>query len=82
MKVAGHPYPLLSTAETETIHRGVLRILAEAGMQIQNQALLADLAAFGLPVDFDTQRVRFPRRGSSAFWPRPNPTIGSGPSPR
>jgi trimethylamine--corrinoid protein Co-methyltransferase len=37
-----------------------MRILAEIGMQIENDDLLRALADFGLPVDFSTQRVRFP----------------------
>jgi trimethylamine--corrinoid protein Co-methyltransferase len=61
MHIAGHPYEVLSSAEVELIHHSALRILEEMGMEVQNQALLADLADFGLRVDYDHERVRFPR---------------------
>ena len=60
MYSAGHAYNLMSTTEVETIHRSALRILDEVGMEIQNERLLKVLADFGLPVDFTSQRVRFP----------------------
>ncbi|MBI4928967.1 MAG: trimethylamine methyltransferase family protein [Anaerolineae bacterium] len=60
MHAAGHPYDLLSAVEMDCIHRNVLRILAEVGIEIQNERLLADLAGFGLQVDLAAQRVRFP----------------------
>ena len=47
-------------SEIELIHNSALRILEEMGMEIQNQQLLKDLADFGLLVDFDQERVRFP----------------------
>lgn len=60
MRVAGHAYNLMSESEVSCIHHNALRILAEVGMEVQNEALLRDLQAFGLPVDLDAQRVRFP----------------------
>lgn len=60
MHIAGHPYQVLTTVEIELIHRSALRILNEMGMEIQNQALLKDLADFGLQVDYQGERVRFP----------------------
>jgi trimethylamine--corrinoid protein Co-methyltransferase len=81
--IAGHPYQVLSTPEIELIHRNALRILAEMGMEIQNQKLLADLADFGLPVDFDQERVRFPESVVEQFiatadkydWEAHRPTV-------
>ena len=60
MRVAGHEYNLLSADEVNCIHRNALRILAEVGMEVQNQELLRDLPAIGLEVDLQTERVRFP----------------------
>lgn len=60
MRVAGHEYNLMSPAEVECIHRNAMRIMAEVGMQIQNQALLSDLRESGLEVDLQAERVRFP----------------------
>jgi trimethylamine--corrinoid protein Co-methyltransferase len=60
MHIAGHPYQVLSVEEIELIHRNALRILVEMGMEVQNRQLLEDLAAFGLLVDYDQERVRFP----------------------
>jgi len=59
MRVAGHVYNLMSSAEVGLIHHSALRILKEVGIEIQNQHLLEVLADFGLQVDFQTQRVRF-----------------------
>ena len=60
MRVSGRPLSILSQDEVTAIHRGALRILAEMGMEIQNQQLLELLADAGWPVDFSAQRVRFP----------------------
>ena len=60
MRIARHPYAVLSQAEVELIHRSALRILAKMGMEVQHHGLLEALAGFGLPVDFAAQRVRFP----------------------
>lgn len=60
MKFTNHAYDILSSAEIGLIHAGALRILDEMGMQIQNHRLLEACASAGLPVDFDSQRVRFP----------------------
>ena len=60
MHAAGHAYNLLSSAEIGLIHQSTLRILAQVGMEIQNQRLLEVLADSGLPVDFQAQRVCFP----------------------
>ena len=62
MHIAGHPYKVLSTSEVELIHNSALRILAEMGMEIQNQPLLKELADFGLLVDYQAERVRFPTK--------------------
>jgi trimethylamine---corrinoid protein Co-methyltransferase len=60
MRAAGNPFNLLSDSEVATIHGGAMRILREMGMEIQNEGLLKVLEEFGLPVDFQTQRVCFP----------------------
>jgi trimethylamine--corrinoid protein Co-methyltransferase len=49
----------MSPAQVDLIHRSALRILAEMGMQVQDQRLLEALAGAGLQVDFEAQRVRF-----------------------
>lgn len=51
---------VLSAREKATIHRNVLRILAEIGMQIEHDGMLGRLADAGYPVDRARQRVRFP----------------------
>ena len=61
MHIAGQPYNVLSISEVELIHTSALRILAEMGMEIQNQQLLKELADFGLLVDYHADRVRFPK---------------------
>jgi trimethylamine---corrinoid protein Co-methyltransferase len=60
MRAAGQPYSVLSPGEVETIHASAMRILRETGMEIQNAGLLQALKDFGLPVDFQSQRVCFP----------------------
>jgi trimethylamine--corrinoid protein Co-methyltransferase len=60
MHVAGHTYNLMSPSEVDLIHRSALRILNEVGMEVQNQCLLGVLADFGLQVDLQAERVRFP----------------------
>ncbi len=85
MHIAGHPYEVLSIAEVELIHQSALRILEEMGMEIQNQRLLADLAEFGLRVDYDLERVRFPRASVEKYlaeapkydWDTHRPTVSA-----
>jgi len=85
MHIAGHPYQVLTTTEIERIHHSALRILEQMGMEIQNRQLLEDLAAFGLWVDYDQQRVRFPVEVVEKFineadkydWAAHKPTVGS-----
>ncbi len=60
MRLTGNLIPLLSNTEMDCIHQGALRLLQEMGMEIQNQHLLRVLADFGLPVNFESQRVTFP----------------------
>ncbi len=59
MHAAGHPIAVLSPAEEETIHRNVLRIVDEVGLQIENERLLERLAAAGGRVDRERQRVTY-----------------------
>lgn len=60
MHIAGHPYQVLTTKEIDLIDRSARQILEKVGMEIQNDGLLRRLAEFGLIVDFQDQRVRFP----------------------
>jgi len=83
LRAAGHAYNLMSSAEVGLIHRAALRVLAQAGMEVQNQRLLQVLADFGLQVDFDAQRVRFPSQLVEGFiadaerhdWENTNPRV-------
>jgi trimethylamine---corrinoid protein Co-methyltransferase len=61
MHIAGHPYQVLTNQEVNLIHSSAMRILAEMGMQVQNETLLRRLADFGLPVNLNEERVRFPQ---------------------
>jgi trimethylamine--corrinoid protein Co-methyltransferase len=67
MYLAGHPYNLLKDHEISAIHQGTLRILAEMGMEIQNNPLLDACAAAGFQVDKTDQRVRFPSPAVERF---------------
>jgi trimethylamine--corrinoid protein Co-methyltransferase len=60
MHAAGHAYNPMSAVEVELVHRSALRILDEVGMEVQNRRILDALAEFGLSVDLESQRVRFP----------------------
>jgi hypothetical protein len=60
MRLVGQPYNLLKDSEISAIHKGALRILAEMGMEIQNDRLLEACVAAGYQVDRSVQRVRFP----------------------
>jgi trimethylamine--corrinoid protein Co-methyltransferase len=79
MRAAGHGYQLLSPAEEETIHAGVLRIVERVGLVVENDALLERLAAIGGRVDCARQRVTFSAADAEAFiagcervtWPAP-----------
>jgi trimethylamine--corrinoid protein Co-methyltransferase len=85
MHIAGHAYKVLTPAEIDLIHSSALRILSEMGMEIQNQTLLADLEAFGLQVDYDQERVRFPEKIVEKFiadankydWESHKPSVGA-----
>ncbi len=60
MYITGHPYQVLSTEQVKRIYHSALQILAEMGMQIENENLLRSLSEAGLPIDLSTLRVRFP----------------------
>lgn len=60
MRLSGNLIQVLDPSEMDRIHFGALRILREMGMEIQNLRLLTALADFGLPVNFETNRVLFP----------------------
>lgn len=84
MYAAGHTYNLMSPGEVELIHHSALRILNEVGLEIQNQRLLEVIADFGLPVDYQAQRVRFPPKSVERFiaeaekynWEKATPSVG------
>ncbi len=84
MRLTGNHITLLSPPEMDCIHLGAIRLLREMGMEIQNRHLLTVLAAFGLPVDFDRQRVTFPTAVVEQFlaeaekydWEHAEPWIG------
>ncbi len=59
MRVAANAFGGLSQDEVATIHRNMLRILAEVGMLVESPDLLDALADFGGTVDWTTQTVRF-----------------------
>jgi trimethylamine--corrinoid protein Co-methyltransferase len=61
MHIAGHPYRVLTDKEVDLIHASAMRILAEVGLQIQNEYLLQRLGDFGLPADLQAERVYFPQ---------------------
>lgn len=61
---------LLSAAEKEVLHRNILRILAEIGLQVEHDGLLGRLGDAGWPVDRANQRVRFPAPRVEAFLAR------------
>lgn len=67
MRAAGHPLPVLSQAEEDTIHRNALRICAEVGLQVEHEGLLERLAAAGGRIDRTTQRVAFAPETVEAF---------------
>ncbi|HEU0291618.1 MAG TPA: trimethylamine methyltransferase family protein [Anaerolineales bacterium] len=85
MRLVGGPYPLLKGSEISTIHAGALHILAEMGMEIQNERLLTACERAGFNVDHTTQRVRFPApivenfiAGAGKFdWDNFIPTVSS-----
>lgn len=62
MHTAGHSFSILSAPEVERLHRSALRILAEMGIEIQNETILRRLADARLPVDLPLQRVYFPEK--------------------
>lgn len=84
MHVAGHAYDLMSSVEVGLIHQSALRVLDEVGMEVQNQRLLEVLAGFGLRVDHQAERVRFPSRLVERFiaevekhdWEEARPRVG------
>lgn len=67
MRAAGHPFAVLTPEEEETIHRNVLRIVSEVGLQVENDTLLERLAAAGGRVDRAKQRVTYTPAQAEAF---------------
>lgn len=58
---------LLTDREIELIHDQALRVLAEIGVVVQNQKLLALLAEQGAQVDLAKKRVCFPKKWMEEF---------------
>ena len=67
MQVVGHPYNLLKDFEVTAIHKGALRILAEMGMEIQNEKLLAACKSAGYTVELHATTRAFHRCGCGAL---------------
>ncbi|MBI2942032.1 MAG: trimethylamine methyltransferase family protein [Chloroflexi bacterium] len=67
MHAAGHPYQVLSPVEEDTIHRNVLRLIDQVGLQVENDALLERLAGIGGRVDGQTMRVTFSPGATEGF---------------
>lgn len=57
----------LSRSNLENIHRHVLRILEEIGIEVGHDKLLEVLAASGAKIDKAVRRARFPRQLVEAF---------------
>lgn len=70
MKPCRNQVDALSMAEKEVLHRNILRILAEIGLQVEHDGLLARLGDAGWPVEPAAQRVRFPAARVEAFLDR------------
>lgn len=51
---------VLTRAKQEEIHRNILRILAEVGLEVGNERMLEVLGDFGADVERGTRRARFP----------------------
>jgi len=67
MRAAGSPYNILTESEIAAIHQGALRILAEMGMEIQNEKLLATCESAGYAVNYTQQRVCFSAESVERF---------------
>jgi len=83
LRLTGISAQVLSNREIALIHQGALRILAEMGMEIQNENMLSILSDYGLHVDHELQRVRFPKEFVERFiaeaekfdWVQAKPTV-------
>lgn len=67
MRTCRNHADVLSPAEKDVLHRNILRILAEIGLQVEHNGLLGRLADAGWPVDLSKQRVLFPAAGVEEF---------------
>lgn len=67
MIASGHPYQVLSPAEEDAVHRNVLRIADEVGLQVENDGLLERMAAIGGRVHRADRRVTFSPAAVEAF---------------
>jgi hypothetical protein len=59
MHVAGHVFNLMSSAETERIHRSALDLLDQVSLEVQDARLLHALGDIGARIDMQAQRARF-----------------------
>ena len=66
---------MLTEDQCEAIHRGTLRVLAETGLDINNDRALKLFADAGCKVDLSTKRVRFPQWLVEDPWPSAPATI-------
>lgn len=60
-------YSLLSDDDIPQLASGVLTVLDEVGILCENEELLTRLDEAGARVDYDNQRVRFPRPMTAEF---------------
>ena len=60
-------YSLLSDDDIPQLASGVLTVLDEVGILCENEELLTRLDEAGARVDYDNQRVRFPRPMTAGF---------------
>ena len=67
MQAAGHAIQVLSPAEEAIVHRNVLRIVDEVGLQVEHDGLLDRLVAIGGRVYRARRRVTFTPAATEQF---------------
>lgn len=88
MRTCALPTEVLTQAEIEAIHRAALRIIAEIGLEVQNDRILERLGDYGGQVDASRWRVTFSSGFVEGFiaeserfdWSQARPRIGAGAS--
>lgn len=69
MHAAGHSFNVLSPAEEDILHRNILRLVDEVGLQVESDALLDRVQASGLGarIDRTRRRMMLPPAAAEAF---------------